>query len=207
MLKNNLKLILVILIICVLISGLSVYATYSYFAKDIVYKDGKNVEQALNELYEKNKLYLDFDFDNYPRSYPTDGSFYPTTYRMFVPNSYVVGLAANNYYSGTERIASFSFSKSEITLTNDDAEYGIAMPFVFQSGSRYKLSYISSNDKTVMSIMYYKRNGQFIKCIEYKDLDNGEFTVDNETYYTLIQFSVSGGGSTSVTDLQLSKMK
>lgn len=56
--KNNLKLILVILIICVLISGLSVYATYSYLAKDVSYtkKDGTtiNVGDALNELYNRN---------------------------------------------------------------------------------------------------------------------------------------------------------
>ena len=59
-LKNNkaITLIAFVLIIIILVSSLSVYATYNYFAKDIGYtkKDGTtiNVEDALNYLYQKN---------------------------------------------------------------------------------------------------------------------------------------------------------
>lgn len=59
MLNNKLKIVLVIVITAILVGGISVYATYNYFAKDIIYKkmDGTqiNVEDALNELYLRNK--------------------------------------------------------------------------------------------------------------------------------------------------------
>lgn len=62
MLKNKFKIILVIVISGIITSGLSVYATYNYFAKDISYtkSDGTeiNVEQALNDLYDKSKNYI-----------------------------------------------------------------------------------------------------------------------------------------------------
>lgn len=55
MLKNKFKIILVIVISIIFASGLSVYATYNYLAKDIKYTkiDGTetNVESSLNELY------------------------------------------------------------------------------------------------------------------------------------------------------------
>lgn len=57
-LKYKLKIILVIIASTIFVSGLSVYATYNYLAKDISYikSDGTkiSVENALNELY-KNK--------------------------------------------------------------------------------------------------------------------------------------------------------
>lgn len=44
----------------IIVSSISVYATYNYFAKDISYRkaDGTelNVEQALNELYAKHNM-------------------------------------------------------------------------------------------------------------------------------------------------------
>lgn len=51
-LKKNFKLIVGIIIGAILISGISVYATTTYLASQVTYKDGKTVEQALNNLYE-----------------------------------------------------------------------------------------------------------------------------------------------------------
>ena len=57
--KDNIKIILAVVIAVIITSGISVYATYQYFAKDIGYtkKDGSqvSVEAALNELYVKSK--------------------------------------------------------------------------------------------------------------------------------------------------------
>lgn len=56
--KENLKVILAIIITAILATGTMVLASYNYFAKDIEYKksDGTkiNVENALNELYTRN---------------------------------------------------------------------------------------------------------------------------------------------------------
>lgn len=48
--KNNFKVILAIIITAIICISGAVFAT-GYFARDITYKNGKNVEEALNELY------------------------------------------------------------------------------------------------------------------------------------------------------------
>ena len=53
--KKNIKWIIVIIVSIIIASSITVYAT-SYLAKDITYKDGKNVEQALNELYGRKHI-------------------------------------------------------------------------------------------------------------------------------------------------------
>lgn len=56
--KKNIKLILGIILSMILVSGISVYATYNYFATDVIYiRNGHemSVEEALNELYENKK--------------------------------------------------------------------------------------------------------------------------------------------------------
>lgn len=57
--KNNIKLLIVIFISIIVTNGISVFATYNYFAKDVEYikTDGIkiNVEEALNELYTNRK--------------------------------------------------------------------------------------------------------------------------------------------------------
>jgi len=60
--SKNIKLIILILIGVILVSGISVYATatYLYNASDVKYSDEKSVENALNELYERSN---NFDFD------------------------------------------------------------------------------------------------------------------------------------------------
>lgn len=63
LLKNNYKLIIGIIIGILLIGGISVYAS-TYLASQITYKNGKSVESALNELYEKNNFDLLWTNDN-----------------------------------------------------------------------------------------------------------------------------------------------
>lgn len=57
-LGKKLKIVLIIIICEIILNGVCIYATYKYFAKDIIYtkKDGAeiSVEEAINELYEKN---------------------------------------------------------------------------------------------------------------------------------------------------------
>lgn len=57
-LKNNIKIILAILITAVIAGGVSVYATYTYLAENVEYTKANgtkvSVEEALNELYNKN---------------------------------------------------------------------------------------------------------------------------------------------------------
>ncbi len=49
--KKNIKLIIGLIIGIIMTSGISVYATYKYFASEVKYTDDKSVSQALDELY------------------------------------------------------------------------------------------------------------------------------------------------------------
>lgn len=53
--KKYIMLITLIIVGMLLVSGISVYATYNYFANEINYTDTKTVSQALDELYENKK--------------------------------------------------------------------------------------------------------------------------------------------------------
>lgn len=54
-LKNNLRLIIFVVILILISSGIGVFATYNYLATDVKYTDDKSVADALNELYGKEK--------------------------------------------------------------------------------------------------------------------------------------------------------
>lgn len=59
--KNKIKIILILIITIIITSSITAYATYNYLAKDIAYTQTnettniENVEQALNDLYKRNK--------------------------------------------------------------------------------------------------------------------------------------------------------
>lgn len=55
--KNKVSIVIAFIIGVILSSCVTVYAT-SYFAKDISYKDGKSVADALNYLYSNEEFYL-----------------------------------------------------------------------------------------------------------------------------------------------------
>ena len=52
--NNRIALIVLIVVLLLITSGISVYATTTYFASQITYKDNKTVEYALNDLYTKS---------------------------------------------------------------------------------------------------------------------------------------------------------
>lgn len=53
--KKNFKIIIGLIIGMVMVSCISVYATYKYFANDVKYTNDKSVAQALDELYNNKK--------------------------------------------------------------------------------------------------------------------------------------------------------
>ena len=48
------SLVILDIILIIILSGISVYATAQYLSSQIIYKDGKTVEYALNDLYKKS---------------------------------------------------------------------------------------------------------------------------------------------------------
>lgn len=55
-LNRKYRILILIIIVVILITGISVYATTTYLASQVTYKDGKSVEDALNELYNKENI-------------------------------------------------------------------------------------------------------------------------------------------------------
>ena len=51
--KRNIKCIIIVIILMIIVSGVSVYATNTYLASQVTYKEDKSVEEALNDLYNK----------------------------------------------------------------------------------------------------------------------------------------------------------
>ncbi len=52
--KKNKKIIIIAFIIGIICICGTAFTSYQYLASQVIYKDGKTVEQALNELYNKN---------------------------------------------------------------------------------------------------------------------------------------------------------
>ena len=68
--KNNLKVFVIVVITAILFTGIGVYAANTYLAHDISYTpsnenfDVNNVEDALNELYDKTEISIENIFTN-----------------------------------------------------------------------------------------------------------------------------------------------
>ena len=135
--KKNFKLIVGIIIGAILISGISVYATGQYLASQVIYKNGKNVEQALNDLYKKQSNNLNginlFNFKNnnintyfdvFPSSYSnttnSDNWYYSSSemeYNNFLNNDFEISSIINFVNNNINDMGGTS-----ITLLNNDTE-------------------------------------------------------------------------------------
>lgn len=108
--KKNIKLILGIVIGAVLISGISVYATYTYLASDVKYTKNNSeisVEQALNELYASN-LYEVLESGTYTSSNVLSGQYIQQTINL------------ENTYTESDNVY---FIIKNITLNNNITPY------------------------------------------------------------------------------------
>lgn len=111
--KNKFKLIFIILILGMIVSGVSVYATYNYLAKDVSYikENGEelNLEEALNELYDRNfgDIEYQFFYSNVVQL-SSAGKFYTKT--ISIPKGkrkvYIYSCASSDYGIGNITIQS-----------------------------------------------------------------------------------------------------
>lgn len=139
-LKNNLKTILTIsstAIIC--ISG-AVFATTQYYASNVIYKDGKNVEQALNELYNR----IPNGTMNFTRS-NTNGF----TSEIGEVDFCSYGVTPKTFSSTTENSWNvIKYSKQESKTLN--SKFEISMQLSFNNGSARYMGY--------SELLLYKNN-------------------------------------------------
>jgi len=103
--KKNIKLIIGMILGTLLVSGISVYATYNYLATDVIYtRDGveKNVGEALNELYNRqketsDKKYTETEYQNYGKSQYDKAM---TEHNYYVNDSFTIKTGTNYYELG-----------------------------------------------------------------------------------------------------------
>ena len=129
-LRNNLKVIIAFIIGVLIASGITVYAT-SYFASNVTYKEGKSVEFALNDLYEKTNSAVVTNGTN-DKKYKLIDEFKTNTNQGYVPiltsnDSSKMGIAFCSftpYYSNTGAWTAFNGddtgSNNRILYTNNE---------------------------------------------------------------------------------------
>lgn len=127
---------------------------------------------------------------------PSDTSYDANTKRTFDFNSYIIGITAGNNYSGA--FPSYSILNNKITLSGQ-AYWGIGFPVSLIVGNTYNLSYEKTRQEALARISFYKNDGTFIN-----NVSTNNFTVPNETEYTLIIFmSNTTNVEVSFTNIQL----
>lgn len=129
-------------------------------------------------------------------------NFYNDTKRVFTPNTYVRGLAFNNYYNQSN-VNSVEINNNSINLVCSNG-YGIGFPILVSENEKYTLSYEaifnSENPGSVYpvsSIMYYKIDGTYIGNVQTSG--NGHIsrtiTTPADTYFMVIEFCASGNNT------------
>ena len=130
---------------------------------------------------------------NVTESYPSSTNLENTTKRTFTPNTYVVGLAYNNYfYPNNIYRNSINITDNSVTFNGKNG-YGLAYPLILTAGETYTLSYNATSDSESgvphVNIQFYLEDGTRIGNSD--NLNNTGFNqivfeVPSNTYYSVI---------------------
>ena len=146
-------------------------------------------------------------------SIPSNTALSNSTSRLFVENTYIKGLAYNNYYD-TSHFLSSSYYSNTITI-NSEGGYGIAFPFKVLDDISYTISFDSrlldrglyDYGTSSYGILFYNENGEFISNYSYNlenETINRSFTLPAETYYLVVMIGNSNGEATTLySNIQL----
>ncbi len=172
LIRKNIIIILVIILGMIAVSGISAYGTYMYFAKDVMYtKEGteaRNVEQALNELYNNKKETSDVEQEITTNGKQALDKYYKNI-NVNVPNtgegiSWKKGTATMENGACTIDIG-FNPSKTFIYYSTDNDWYGTFMLFGTTGDGYYAWhngSYDDSRlDKVTVSTRWNFNDGKF----------------------------------------------
>lgn len=210
MLKNKLKIILSMVIIVVLVGGLSVYATYNYLATNVSYTKSNgetiSVEDALNELYNKNKSesvmgYISVSSDanrGYFRPYERDSGGIEGYGPSNTAGWYTVDNQVNAY-------SSYNYSK-KVCVIHARLAYG-----VIDSDTWIKEGYLTiqasndyfSNEIIDLATIHLEYDKELLKIGKYGVFWEGDIQNDNE-YYSYRVIAKDTSGFTGANKLQLS---
>lgn len=138
--KKNIKLVLVVLMLIVISSGVSVYATAQYYATQVQYKDGKSVANALDELYANKKETTDttyeitanntYSLDKYYKNILVNVESGNTDYETFNTDGFI-RISKLDFYSKTISVPA---GKTKVIIFSDvSSTWGVAEPTIANS--------------------------------------------------------------------------
>ena len=139
-------------------------------------------------------------------STPSNTTSANTTLRTFTPNTYVKGLAFNNYYN-TSSVTSLNVTAGSVSMTARSG-YGVAFPFLSGSDISYTLSFDTNSTATRgYSVLYYKSDGTLISYSNSNMTSthvSKTFTTPASTHYLVVDFYGSDVNNTIIlTNIQL----
>ena len=143
---------------------------------------------------------------NVPEGVPSSVDTVNTTPRTYTPNTYVKGLAFNNYYNQASSVTTLNVTASSIQLVARSG-YGVGFPFLSTGNKNYVLSFdTNGTDNRGCSILYYKEDGTLINFAQSTMAGNHvtkSFTTPSDTYYLVIEFY----GSSTSTNIEITNVQ
>ena len=184
MLKKNIKLIIGFLIGVILASGITAYAA-GIFANQVTYKNGKTVEEALNELYNRGS------FVSVDSTYLQSGSLVGNA--TITSNNWnsTAGLSITGNTAGRNSQKTDNRWEKDIDLTNVSL-----LTFFAKKGTDHGGVYINIDDTKICEINYHQFYndwiGYYVDLSEYQGthkltlcggyIDDTGFTNSNTQY-------------------------
>ena len=162
-------------------------------------------------LYARYGTLINLNLGSRTRGYPSNSTMDSTTKRTYNMNTYVVGLALDNYFSA-DFIQSYSINASTISVKASSG-YGIGLPVTLSQGSYVLLSSLNVNPNTatgIVSILKYRSDGTMYtynnRQVHTSDLDF-RFSIGTSDSYEALVFAATGSGTNlTVTNIKLYKL-
>ena len=153
-------------------------------------------------LYARYGTEINMNLGGRTRGYPSDTASYYTTKRSYNMNTYIVGLAFDNYYSPST-VTNYSLTSNSYYVV-ESAGYGIGIPMQLVSGNYRLICNLSSTapNNTIFSIVKYKSDGtpSYYQKGYASSLTtvNFDFNIDSATSYEALVIT-GNGSNTSIT--------
>lgn len=138
-----------------------------------------------------------------PTSKPSGTAIQNTTKRKFTPNTCVIGITHNNYYTPS-KIEIYDRTENSFSMitNNYGAGYGIAFAFKLLPNTEYRLNY-TSGSKANCFCSFYDDDGNWLSSLQI--FTSKSFTTDNYGNVLIIFTTKQDNEEVTVTDVMLNR--
>ena len=156
-------------------------------------------------LYAKFGPEINLNLEERTQGYPSNEATDLNTKRSYTMNTYVIGLAFDNYYSPNQ-IVDYSFLNFNSLYLKTSSGYGIGLPMKLSNGNYILVGNISitAGNNALISVIKYTSDGT--PTYNQKYYGNGsfiyDFSIDNSVSYEALTITANG----TKTDLTVSNL-